>query len=394
MTKGTRCALALAGLCLVTAPLRATVVADYRDDFETDGTPAAGWSYLWNPTHAVGSSANYVALVGDTNFGGDYETQANGSLPDAAPGSNLAATSTSLRPGQGSAQSALQIEHCAIAAYTISAQDIATAGGNQAWITSGFFTTGVGPDGVHAYVYVNDTLINGPTVLPAGVTFPDLVLPLGAVSAGDTIYVAIGSRFFDTDDVVTLDYSIELLPGGDLTLTGAASRRMHGATPFDLPVSLSTPSTVEPRASGPGSLLLLNFSGAIEAANGSFDCGDEVAIQGGQCQSLTPVGNVLVVEMSFDANTCVSATLSGIRGSGGGPALTGQNFVELTTHTGDVNGNGVVNILDLQAIKNMLLQPVDANNFLLDVNITGGSINILDLQATKNNLLSPIICEE
>ena len=60
-------------------------------------------------------------------------------------------------------------------------------------------------------------------------------------------------------------------------------------------------------------------------------------------------------------------------------------------HCGNVDGNGTVDILDLQAIKNQLNQPLTASNFKLDVTCNG-QINILDLQAVKNNLNQPASC--
>src|SRR5262245_46660904 len=103
----------------------AGVAAEYQADFTTVGAPKPGWSYLWNANGPIGNPANYVPLVRDTNFGGDFETQANGLIPDAAPGSNLAATATNVFPGQGTAQAADAIERFVIAAYTVSAADIA-----------------------------------------------------------------------------------------------------------------------------------------------------------------------------------------------------------------------------------------------------------------------------
>src|SRR5437879_3349431 len=100
----------VAALCWVGSSASAAVIANYQSDFRPSGTPAPGWSYLWNATGPIGTAANYVPLVHDTNFGGDYETQANGTRPDAPPGANLAATATSLYPGQGSLQASDGIE--------------------------------------------------------------------------------------------------------------------------------------------------------------------------------------------------------------------------------------------------------------------------------------------
>ena len=63
-----------------TAPVN---VADFQDEFQA-GTPRPGWRYLWNATGPLGNPTNYAPLVADN---GRYESVANGTYPDAAPGS-------------------------------------------------------------------------------------------------------------------------------------------------------------------------------------------------------------------------------------------------------------------------------------------------------------------
>jgi hypothetical protein len=53
--------------------------------------------------------------------------------------------------------------------------------------------------------------------------------------------------------------------------------------------------------------------------------------------------------------------------------------------TGDVTGDGAVNIFDLVQVRNQLNQPVTAGNFRVDVN-ADGAVNIFDLVAVRNNL--------
>jgi PEP-CTERM motif len=194
-------------------------VADYGTDFQT-GTPKAGWSYRWNASTALESSpgtlnvAGLVPLVAD---GSNYETQANGTRPDAAPGSNTAATATSLFPGQGSAQAADGIERFVVAAYTISEDDAAngTQGFIEDWSFAVPFSTG---DGVNARFYVNSAIqFPGVTNLPPGAVFsaaqfPEFIVSLGTLSEGDTVYVAVGSNLNDSFDELIVDYSIVLKP--------------------------------------------------------------------------------------------------------------------------------------------------------------------------------------
>ena len=175
-------------------------------------------------------------------------------------------------------------------------------------------------------------------------------------------------------------------------MTLAVSRRTHGLTSFDLSLNLTNPATVEPRQNGAAPTVIIVFSGNIEAADGSADCGDEVVVNNGTCNSVVVASNRLVVNADFDVNACVTVKFTGLRAAGGGPDVIGDNDVDILAHTGNVDGNAAVNILDLQAIKNRLIQPVNNATFLFDVNVTGGAINILDLQVTKNNLFQPAAC--
>lgn len=214
----------------------AGVVADYQDDF-TYPTPKVGWSYLWNANGAIGTAANYVSLVPDGASPARYQTEAQGAFPDAAPGSSLSATATTLIPGQGTAQNAL--ERYVIVGYTITAADIAAHGNQLVLSEYSFAVSATSTDGITARIYKNDTLfINQP--LPPGIVFssdtPDPnggPIPLGEFAAGETLYVAIGSEGLalpqvggnDTNDVLTVDYTISLVPEP----TGAAAAVALGA---------------------------------------------------------------------------------------------------------------------------------------------------------------------
>jgi len=208
--------------------VHAEVVADYTDDFSYPA-PAPGWSYLWNANGPIGNAANYVPLVPDGSSPARYETQNQtpDAFPDPAPGSSASATSTTLAPGQGTAQNAL--ERYVIAAYTVSAADIAANGDQLILDQYRFAVPATSADGVTAKVYKNDILlVDRP--LPPDLEFtsdtPDPnggAIPLGQFLAGDTLYVAIGSDGIaplppfgpggtDSGDVLEVDYSIILVP--------------------------------------------------------------------------------------------------------------------------------------------------------------------------------------
>jgi hypothetical protein len=171
----------------------------------------------------------------------------------------------------------------------------------------------------------------------------------------------------------------------------AASRRSHGpAGTFNLPLALSDAPAIEPRGgASPG--VVLTFSMAIEAADGAVNCGQEVVVTGGTCQSATVLGNTLAVNLAHNANACVTIALSGLRREGSGPTMFGDADVQINAHRGNVNADPNVNLLDLQAIKTALFAPVTGTNFKLDVN-ADGIINLLDLQAVKDNMFQAATC--
>ena len=200
----------VAALTVSVVPLVASagVVADYTGDFQPN-TPKPGWSYLWNANGPLGNSANYVALTPTANQGGDYET--------AIPGSSLAVTATVIIPGIGTTQDPGQIERCAILAYTITAADIAN-NGHIGYLDDYHFTVPlVSVDGVSASIFVNNSPILPGLPLPPGMDYdrsaPDAYpMPLGVLNPGDTVYVAVGSRFTDNGDQLGIKYTINLVP--------------------------------------------------------------------------------------------------------------------------------------------------------------------------------------
>jgi hypothetical protein len=223
------------------ATASALVVADFQADF-TYPTPSNGWSYHWNANGAIGNSANYVPLVPDAV--GRYETvnQTPDEFPDPAPGSSLSITQTTLVPGQGRAQVGNGFERYAIVAYTVSAEDIAAAGGNllslEEW---SFVASPDSQDGLTARVYINDfEAVRQP--LEPGQTFDHTIIDpnggaiqLGPFNPGDRLMIAIGSDGFgneltggnDVGDSLVLDLRIALNPipepSGTLAVSIAAA---------------------------------------------------------------------------------------------------------------------------------------------------------------------------
>lgn len=175
--------------------------------------------------------------------------------------------------------------------------------------------------------------------------------------------------------------------GNENKIVAAFSSRLHGATGvFELPLLLDSGPTRESRQPGGSPAMVIEFEAPPAAIDGTLDC-SEVTVTNGTCVNVVPDGNRMIVNLNGLAkNTCLTVQVSGI------DAMTGIDTVATVLQEGNVDGNPAVNILDLQAIKNALLDPVDGSNFELDVNVSGGTINILDLQTAKNNLFGPAGC--
>ena len=196
---------------------RAGVVADYGADFETDGTPKLGWSYLWNPSGPIGNSANYVPLVFDTTGVGGYQTQNNGAWPDAAPGSFTRTTSTTVFPGQSATQAADAIQRFVILAYTFSAADIAANGNSLKFHSYQFIIPQDTPGNIDVFAFLNNSFVfTFPGGFPPGTNFNDTIFgadyDFGTVQAGDTLYIGLGAQGAYSGQPLSVSYTLALVP--------------------------------------------------------------------------------------------------------------------------------------------------------------------------------------
>ena len=165
-------------------------------------------------------------------------------------------------------------------------------------------------------------------------------------------------------------------------LSGAASSLAHGsAGTFSLPVSWTatssvpaTPYPVECRSASARSLVL-TFDKTISSAQASLGSG--TATVG------TPVcsGSQVTVPLTGVANAqTVVVSLANITGADGSvlPAATvGLRFLK-----GDVNGDGTVNISDINRTRAVSGALVGSSNFQFDIN-ADGSINISDINLVR-----------
>jgi len=222
---------------------------------------------------------------------------------------------------------------------------------------------------------------------------------------GAVYYITVGSAVEFDSGVIQLDVTSDGAsctdpvecgdppPEPGPVLLRGESYRSHGSYgSFFINLPVSGNPAIEPRQNGNWANMILRFDMDIEAEDGFFECGDEIYVTNGDCIAITPATDSLTIRMNFDRNACVYVEVNGVRTLGGGPALEGDNDIEVICHEGDVNQDGNVNVIDLQDIKNRIFQITTAKNFLYDVDVSGGTLNVIDLQETKNNLFTTVTC--
>lgn len=197
------------------------LIASFQDDFQLT-TPAPGWSYLWNADGPIGDPANYAPLT--PNSSGAYTTNGSDVRPAPAPGNfltiSIQASQPGGHPGMGAAQSGSGgIERYCIALYTL-------PDSNRVSLLNGFLrnvnpNSGGSTDGLNLKVFINDDPLPkfSDSTAPGFDKSINFNVPLGDLSSGDRIYVAIGSRNSDLFDGFHLRYHIVAVPEPSVSLT-------------------------------------------------------------------------------------------------------------------------------------------------------------------------------
>ena len=172
--------------------------------------------------------------------------------------------------------------------------------------------------------------------------------------------------------------ALSVAPPADPILLSAKCHKTHGAAgviDVDLPVvSTCTEVAVEPRLDG-ANTIVLEFDDAV-----SLTCAN-ISLTSGTCANLTDLGREMTWQFEINGGAENAYQTISIVGVG----VSGINQVEILNVRGDVSGDGVVDVLDMSAVKGALFRPVTADNFRADVN-ADGVIDVLDMSAVKGNL--------
>ena len=188
----------------------AGIVTGLIDDFQAVA-PSAGWQYLWNNSGGIGDPAHYSNLVYCECGGQQLYTTDGTPIPTAFPGDFTYMASGSTHPGPSAAQSGDTFDRYAIAAYTVGVDGAYSIA--RSFIQREFFLAGAS-DGVRLIVHVNndapvfDSVVGGKSEFDRRAYHVDI--PLGDLSAGDTIYVAVGPNNFSFHDSMFIDFSISI----------------------------------------------------------------------------------------------------------------------------------------------------------------------------------------
>ncbi|MDF2377692.1 MAG: Ig-like domain-containing protein, partial [Verrucomicrobiales bacterium] len=307
-----------------------TVVAGYRADFDPDTQPA-NWQYLWNQNVIIGNPSGYSLMqdagtlwtgTGDTATAdtddGALRLTANGGTP------GLAGTPTN--------------DQFAIAAYTV------TADGLYA-ISDSFLTRGsTSGNGVSLRLFLNDstTPFYSATVTSNNTRIFDQ--SLGYLSAGDTIYFAVGPNGNNASDNFTWDFSIvtgSASPGAITVESGAA---LGGSGATNSAVTVESGAILDPGTDSAGGGILrtgnLTLNGVLNIDIPAGGSADQVIVNGTADISGATLTGTAGSGLSFIAPFTIISNdaADGVVGSFASSQITlGSNTFDISTNGGDGN---------------------------------------------------------
>ncbi len=210
--------LVLAGLA-GSAMAGPVTIADYSADYitATQGQTRAaarvdGWDYMSN-SGTIGTKSDYSSLKGTGNSTFNYTADGNWTSQVAGSEYMYISKGAILERNAGGTGT-----RYAIAAYTIQAGE-----GGAVSIANGFLSVdspNIGGNGVELRVYVNDILKYGGIIVTYSNPIQGLGYSLGTLTAGDTVYVAIGDNGSSAFDDYHLGYQLTVPEPASLALLG------------------------------------------------------------------------------------------------------------------------------------------------------------------------------
>ena len=158
----------------------------------------------------------------------------------------------------------------------------------------------------------------------------------------------------------------------------AVSRKLHGATPYNIPLPLVGAKGVECRsgqgAGGTDHQMVVTFASPVTVGSAAVTSGT-----GSVVGSPSVAGNVVTINLTGVTNAqTIMVTLSNVNDG----VNMGNLVVPMGVLMGDTSGNGAVSSTDVTQDKLQSGQPISASNFREDV-VVNGSINGTDVSTVK-----------
>jgi hypothetical protein len=153
--------------------------------------------------------------------------------------------------------------------------------------------------------------------------------------------------------------------GSPLQVLNALSRKVHGATSFDIPLPLTGLAGVECRNAGAGGSyqVLVTFTTPVTVGGTSIMSRDGLATA-----THSVSGAVVTLNLSAVANAqTLGITLLNVSNG----STTNNINIPMAVLIGDTNGDGTVNAGDALQTRSRSGQPASTTNFRSDVNLDG-----------------------
>ncbi|MBL8513789.1 MAG: dockerin type I repeat-containing protein, partial [Betaproteobacteria bacterium] len=215
---------------------------------------------------------------------------------------------------------------------------------------------------------------NAPQTIAHGSTASFTVTPDAGYSAtvGGTCGGSLSGNTITTN-AITADCTVDATFAINTGFVDVVSRKLHGATTRDLPVTGT--NTVESRqAQSGGHVLVFRFNAPVTNPGAANIVTQPVSGATATVAIGATNTEVIVALSGVPEIARATVTLSNVNGVAGGIARIGYL-------PGDVNGSGVVTAADIAYIKAQSGTP-NANNYKADINASGG-FNSVDISAAK-----------
>jgi subtilisin family serine protease len=174
-----------------------------------------------------------------------------------------------------------------------------------------------------------------------------------------------------------------------LRLTGAASRKTHSGSDYDIDLPLSGAPGVECRSGTVAQdyTIVLHFNNPVTTGSATVSAHNP---SGAGNVSGSPMfsGNDMFVNLTGVTNQQVlTLTLSGVTDTSN--QVLSSATVNIGFLVGDVNGSGRVDAADVSSVRQQTLQTITASNFRNDLNVSG-RIDAADVSIARQQTLTSL----